>query len=155
MPIRLLVMLAAVLLATASCAPEPVEEASPIELVTSDLELMYGIISPNAEVVWDSVGTIVDDTGQNDFAPETDEEWEEVADRALGLAESANLLLLPERAQGRQVWIDTAVMMRDRAIRASETALLRDAEALLDAGGVLYEACVACHEEYLVEQTVF
>ncbi len=145
----------AVLAAAASCAPEPVEEASPIRIVASDLELMMGIIVPNAAVVWDSVGTIVDETGQNDFQPETDEEWEEVADRALGLAESANLLLIPERSQGRQVGIATAVMMRDRAIRASETALLRDAAAFLDSVGLLYESCVACHEEDLVEGTGF
>ncbi len=114
---------------------------------------MNGIIIPNAQVIFDAVGYIIDETGINAFQPETDEEWEEVADRALGLAEAANLLLLPERSEGREVWIETSLLMSERAVRASETALLRDPEALLEAGGELYEACEACHIEYIVDET--
>ncbi len=116
---------------------------------------MNGIIIPNAQVIFDSVGSIIDETGINDFQPETDEEWEEVADRALGLAEAANLLLMPERSEGREVWIETSLMMSERAVRTSETALLRDPAALLEAGGELYEACEACHLEYIVDETAF
>ena len=135
-----------------ACA-EPPSELPPFRIVASTEELMHGIVIPNAQVIWASVGTIVDENGINDFQPETDEEWEEVADLALGLAESANLLILPERSEGRERWIETALQMSDRAVRVSETALLRDPEALLLAGGDLYEACLACHEEYITDGT--
>lgn len=151
----LLSSLTAAAFLAASCASEaPVPEAPPYRIVASTEELMYGIVIPNAEVVFESVGSIIDETGINDFQPETDEEWEEVADRALGLAESANLLIMPERSEGREVWIETSLLMSERAVRVSETALLRDRDALLEAGGELYEACEACHMEYAVEADV-
>ena len=150
----LLPSMIAVACLAASCTSEPpAPEASPYRIVASDGELMNGIIIPNAQVIFDAVGYIIDETGINAFQPETDEEWEEVADRALGLAEAANLLLLPERSEGREVWIETSLLMSERAVRASETALLRDPEALLEAGGELYEACEACHIEYIVDET--
>ena len=74
----LLLSFVAVLGMAAACA-EPPPEPSPYRIVASDQELMNGIIVPNAEVIWESVGTIVDINGINDFQPETDEEWEEVA----------------------------------------------------------------------------
>jgi hypothetical protein len=141
-----------VLLAIAGCAAEaPPPEPPFYEIVTSDAELMKGIIDPNAFAVFDAVGAIVDADGIHEFEPATDEEWEMVADRALGLAEASNLLLMPERAQGRQSWIEQSEMMRERAIRASETALLQDAERLLEAGGELFEACQNCHDEYIID----
>jgi hypothetical protein len=119
--------------------------------VATDAELMKGIVDPNALVIFDSVGAIVDADGIHEFEPETDEGWEEVADRALGLAEAANLLLMPERSQGREIWIQSTLLMSERAIRASETALLQDADALLEAGGELFETCQTCHDEYIVD----
>ena len=148
----LLLSFVAVLGMAAACA-EPPPEPPPYRIVASNQELMHGIIIPNAEVIWESVGTIVDINGINDFQPETDEEWEEVADRALGLAESANLLIMPERSEGRELWIEISLQMSDSAVRVSETALLRDPDALLQAGGELYETCLACHEEYVVDPT--
>ena len=149
---RLLVFssLVAVLVLGAACG-EPAPEPPPYRFVASVADIMNGIVDPNAVVIFESVGTIVDLNGINDFQPETDEEWVEVADRALGLAESANLLLMPERSEGRDLWIEAALGMSDRAVRVSETALLRDPEALLQAGGELYEECLACHEAYLIE----
>lgn len=146
-------MIAAVCVAASCAAEPPAPEAPPYRIVASNLELMNGIIIPNAAVIFESVGSIIDETGINDFQPETDEEWEEVADRAMGLAEAANLLLMPERSEGRDVWIETSLQMSERAVRVSETALLRDADALLESGGVLYEACEACHLEYIVDET--
>jgi hypothetical protein len=142
----------AVLALAAACA-EPPPEPPPFRLVASTEDIMHGIVIPNAEVIWESVGTIVDENGINDFQPETDEEWERLADLAIGLAESANLLIMPERSEGRDLWIETALDMSDRAVRVSETALLRDPDALLEAGGQLYETCVACHEAYVVDGT--
>jgi hypothetical protein len=91
---------------------------------------------------------VVDANGETEYQPETDEEWQEVADRAMGLAESANLLLMPERSLGREPWIEYTLEMSDKAVDVSEAALLRDPDQLLFAGGELYEACAKCHEEY-------
>ena len=114
---------------------------------------MNGIIIPNAQVIFDAVGYIIDGNRNQCLSARNRRRMEEVADRALGLAEAANLLLLPERSEGREVWIETSLLMSERAVRASETALLRDPEALLEAGGELYEACEACHIEYIVDET--
>jgi hypothetical protein len=144
----LTLVLAGVLAGVAACSSEPVAEAPPFRIVASTGEIMHGIVIPNSDVIWGSVMIIVDENGEQHFQPETDEEWQEVSDRAMGLAESSNLLLMPERAQGREPWIEYTLEMSDKAVAASEAALLRDADQLLFAGGELYEACAKCHEEY-------
>lgn len=130
------------------CASEPEQEMPPFRIVASTGEIMHGIVIPNSDVVWGSVSIVVDESGETQNMPQSDEEWQEVADRAMGLAEASNLLLMPERSQGRQPWIDFTLEMSEKAEAAAEAALLRDFEQLLFTGGELYEACAKCHEEY-------
>ena len=144
----LLPVLVGIALGFTGCASEPEEEMPPFRVVASIGEVMHGIIIPNSDVIWGSVSVVVDLNGETQNMPQTDEEWQEVADRAMGLADASNLLLMPERSQGRQPWIDFTLEMSEKAEAAAEAALLRDFEQLLFTGGELYEACAKCHEEY-------
>ena len=60
-----------------------------------------------------------------------------MVDSALGLAETGNLLMLDAHAQARQDWIRFSNDMIDAAVLASNAALTRDFNAILDAGGVV------------------
>ena len=60
-------------------------------------ELMAEVIAPQADVIWNSTGTLSDETGVHDLSPKTDEDWDHVRSAAVILAEAQNLLVMPGR----------------------------------------------------------
>ena len=133
-----------------SCSPAGDSEAppSPFKAVASVEVLMHEIVYPNAEVVWDAVGTIITAEGTNEIRPGSQEEWDAVARSALTVAEAGNLLMLEGRAQDSGEWMERAAALIDAATLAIDAAHEHDPEALFDVGGQIYEACNACHESY-------
>ena len=65
------------------------------------------------------------------------------------MAETGNLLLMPGRSAGPD-WEGFARGLAGAGELAIAAAEARDAEALFDAGGQIYQVCRACHEQYLV-----
>lgn len=120
----------------------------PFKAVASVHELMHDIVYPNAEVVWESVGTIISYAGTEEIRPESEEEWEMVERSALTLAEVGNLLMLAGRAKDSGIWMEKARTLIDSATVAVEAARNRDAQAVFDSGEDVYFACDGCHEEY-------
>ena len=120
-------------------------------LVADDKQLMASVIEPAAEVYWDAVGVVMDESGTHEIEPATDEEWEAVRDAAFVLAESGNLLMLGERAQGREHWIVMSRALAEVGRRAVAAAESRDADAVFDMGAELYFTCTGCHSVYAVE----
>ncbi len=127
-------------------APKPEPAYRPI---TSVKQTMEWILDPAADVIWDSAGFIITAEGETDLSPTTDEGWAHVRNSAAVVAETGNLLLMPGRSAGPD-W----VAFSQKLTRAGEVAMAaaeaRDAAALFDAGGEIYQACRACHEQYLV-----
>src|SRR5688572_13664220 len=66
--------------------------------VASVKQVMKGIMAPAALTVFNSVGTVMTTEGIEERAPKTDEDWEAVGNAAAALAESANLLMMGDRA---------------------------------------------------------
>src|SRR5436309_2269347 len=60
-------------------------------------DIMDSMIDPGADVLWNSVATIVSAAGTEERAPRTDEEWASVKRSAVQLVEATNLLLMRER----------------------------------------------------------
>ncbi len=137
----------AVALILGACSPEAAS-GPPFRAVAPVGDLMHDVVYPHAEVVWDSVGTVVDFGGTHEIRPENEEQWERVAQSALTLAEAGNLLMMGERAKDSGAWIDHSANLTDAAIAVGEAAHNRDAQAVFDTGGGLYEACTGCHEQY-------
>jgi hypothetical protein len=81
--------------------------------------------------------------------------WEAVENAGLALAEAANLLILPRMCgNGRpapvqnadwQMWVQE---LRDAGMAAYKTAQTKDQDAILEAAGVVSEACLHCHQKY-------
>jgi len=109
---------------------------------------MQWIVEPAAERIWDSAGTIITAEGRTELAPTTDAGWDDVLEHATILAEAANLLMLPGRGPAGPDWIAYARGLHTTARQALAAAEARDADALFEAGGRIYEACVACHAQY-------
>jgi hypothetical protein len=122
--------------------------APPFQNVANVKQVMNWIIEPNADVLWDSVGTIITEQGIEEIQPQTEEEWEAVRNSAAVIAESGNLLMMEGRAFDRDQWMKDARGMIDAANTAIQAAEAKDVAALFDAGGVVYESCTACHSKY-------
>jgi hypothetical protein len=138
-------------LALAALLPAAIVAAeTPFKPVIDVHHTMEWITYPAAEVIWDSAGQIIDKDGEHDLSPTTEEGWENVARNAAILAESGNLLMLPGRAAGDD-WVAYSAQLVTAASEALDAAENRDAAALFDAGGEVYQACVACHEKYWVK----
>jgi hypothetical protein len=150
---RTVVFLVAVVawLAMVSCGgPAP----PPLKLHADVKQIMAAVVDPSADVVWDSVGTIVTAEGTEEIRPRDDEEWTEVAQAAWVLTESANSLMIGNRPKDTAEWMRLAQEMSDVSLKAARAAEAHDADALFAAGGDIYLACTACHEKYNIDLTM-
>jgi hypothetical protein len=80
--------------------------------------------------------------------PTTDVEWNELQGKALMLAETANILMMPAHAKDRTQWMDDARLMRNAGAAAFEAAKKKDLAALDALNEQLYESCTSCHRHY-------
>lgn len=134
--------------AQAPAAAPAAEQTTPYKPVATTLELMESIIAHAAEEYWESVRIVVDASGETQYIPETDEEWEEVWAAGMSLAESGNLLMMPPRAVDDE-WIRISGTLVDAGVAAAAAALSRDYEQVLAAGEQVYNVCVECHQRYI------
>jgi cytochrome c556 len=133
-------------IASAACnsAPPP----PPYQPVADVKTLMATIMEPAAEVYWDAVGIIVDDTGEHQIEPKTVEEWDAVRNAAYMVAESGNLLMMPTRARDGGEWMEASRLMIAAAQKAIRAAESRDKDAVFDTGAEMYDSCTNCHAKY-------
>ena len=117
--------------------------------VTDILQTMEWILDPATDVIWDSAGTIITAEGRRELAPTTPEGWNRVRNNAAIVAEAGNLLMVPGRAAGPE-WIRYAQGLSAAGMIVMAAAEAQDPDALFDAGGQLYGACVACHDRYWI-----
>src|SRR5438132_12931523 len=78
-----------------------VKSAPPQPALTSPStikDIMDSIVDPSAEFLFESVAEIADEQGVREKAPQMDEEWKEVRERAIALVEAPNLLVMNGRA---------------------------------------------------------
>ncbi len=163
------------LLLNSGCAtPQPEYRAT-----ATVQEIMKSIIDPSADVVWGSVGTIIDAEGTHERAPQTEEEWAEVRRHIIILIEASNLLLVRGRQvvapggileganimlsieeiqalmdEDRESWDRLSLGMHDAAMASLAAADARNAEAMFITGGELYESCEQCHNQYWYPEEV-
>ncbi len=142
-------ILAVTLLAAAvgGCSPTP----PPLRHVADVKQLMRSVTEPAADVYWDGVGTIIDQTGVTEIKPEMDEDWDALVNSAYVIAESGNLLMLGARPKDGGEWMQMSralVDVGEKAIRAAER---HDTKAVFDVGAEVYDVCTSCHAKYASE----
>jgi hypothetical protein len=144
-----LVALCTALLTGCGEPPKPAAPAAPpLQPVLSMKQLMEWVIDPAADAVWEPVKTIITEQGTKEIAPQTDEQWEAVRHGAATLHESAHLLTLEGRARDRGEWTKAARGLMEAADEALKAVEARNAQAVFDAGGRIYNACSNCHRRY-------
>ena len=152
-------------------AEEPAQP--PYAPVATIKDLMDSIIDPSADVVWESVATVVGKNGTVDRAPKTDEEWNNVRNGAIRLVEGSNLLMMPGRHVARPneksstpgvelepeemeklvnadraAFYSRAKALHDSSFAALQAIDAKDAEKLIDIGEKIDVACENCHTQY-------
>lgn len=140
------------LVVLSSCSsPAPAPEMPPFQTTANMKDLMLNVIDPAADTVWESVGTVIDETGTHEKFPSTQDEWDGVRAGAIQLAEAGNLLLIPARSGGSAEWIAEARALIDAANRAIKVIDAKDKDALFTAGGDIYDVCTNCHKQFAIQ----
>ena len=150
---------------TSSNGPTPNAQSGPVMTVN---QLMRGILFPLGNAVFFAQSDDPDALSR-DPQPSASPNpltglfggWQAVENSALALAESADLLLIAGRtcSNGEVVnvedadWIRFIDDLRDKSVAAYEAALTKNQDAMVDASGILSEACLACHRVYRREPT--
>ena len=154
--IRRLVAVAA-LAALTACSPRPSSGGGAADFNT-DLpmtEYMGHVVDPAAFMYWKNSGTVVDEKGEHDLTPTTDEGWDVLVTGATMLVEAGNVLQLPGRVRAPEAdWNKYAQMLSERAMIARAAAEKHDKAAVFEEGAKVYEVCVACHEQFVIQPDI-
>lgn len=135
-----------------ACSGPPEATPTPYRVSAGDVHfVMLDVLDPAADKIWDSAGTIITEAGSRELHPTTDEGWAEVRHAAAVVTESANLLMLPGRGRDAN-WIEISGGLADTGKTLMDAADAQDPQAVFDAGGTLYNVCVACHQIYVVAE---
>ena len=160
-------------IAACNSATPPPPTDSALRPTATIKDIMDSEVDPSADVLWESVATIVSAKGTEERRPRTDEEWKTVRRHAVILVEATNLLkmegrhvalpgqksenpgieLEPEQMEkmmkeDRQSFIKLANGLYDAGLVALKAIDAKNAEGLLDAGETIDSACETCHLKY-------
>ena len=124
-------ILIAVLLASATVGAQ----SQPVSTMS---ELMVKIIYPASDAIFYITTR----------EPKSEAEWVELQGKALAVAESANLLMMPGRARDQDRWMDDARLMLEAGRAAFKAAKAKDVAALEALNDQLYTSCTSCHQHY-------
>ena len=80
--------------------------------------------------------------------PANESEWNDLQGKALAVAESANLLMMPGRARDQDRWMADAKLMLDAGALAVKAAKTKNVEAVSALSDQLLESCTTCHKHY-------
>jgi hypothetical protein len=111
---------------------------------------MEHVLTPAAKIVWSVNGVVIDEKGEHDLSPKTEDDWERVVSGAATLAEATNALMIPERALD-PAWSRYAKALADAANKAYQAAEAHDLKAISQVSDQLDGICAACHRHYGVE----
>jgi cytochrome c556 len=129
------VLLAAPLSLAATAAQAP---TAPMQPASTMSELMVKIIYPASDAIFYITTR----------EPKSEAEWVELQGKALAVAESANLLMMPGRARDQDRWMQDAKLMLDAGRAAFRAAKAKDVAALDALNDQLYTSCTSCHQHY-------
>jgi hypothetical protein len=142
---------AALVIVYAAAAPSLGEDAAPPYRAYVDMKtFMEHVLTPAAKIVWSVNGVVIDERGEHDLSPKTDEDWERVVSGAATLVEATNALITPERARDAE-WLRYAKALADAADKAYRAAEAHDLRTISQVSDQLDGICAACHRHYGVE----
>lgn len=143
---------AALFVACVALSPSLGEDAGPpaFRAYVDMKTFMEHVLTPAAKIVWSVNGVVIDEKGEHDLSPKTEDDWERVVSGAATLAEATNPLMIPERALDPE-WSRYAKALAAAADKAYQAAEAHDLKTISQMSDQLDGICAACHRHYGVE----
>jgi len=136
--------------AAGAASPSLGEDASPLRPYVDMKTFMEHVLTPAAAIVWSVNATVIDEHGEHDLSPRSENDWERIVSGAATLAEATNALTIPQRALDSQ-WNVYARKLAEAANKAYVAAEARDLKSVAEVSDQLDGICAACHRHYGVE----
>ncbi len=151
---RILFAAAVLLFAVGAIVPpslgEDVQPGEPFAAHVDMKTFMEHVLTPAAKIVWSVNGVVIDEKGEHDLSPKTDDDWEKIVSGAATLAEATNALMIPQRALDPE-WSRYAKQLAAAAAKAYQAAEAHDLKTISDISDRLDGICAACHRHYGLE----
>ena len=148
--LRLRDSILAVVIGCAAASPSISEGAAPMPPFQTHVDMkifMEHVLSPAAAAIWRVNGLVIDENGEHDLSPKSDEDWEQVLSGAATLAEATNALMIPQRVRDKD-WNRYVRKLADAANRACRAAEAHDLKSISEVSDQLDGICSACHRHY-------
>jgi hypothetical protein len=143
----------AVVIGCVAASPSISEDAAPLPPFQAHVDMktfMEHVLSPAARIIWTVNGLVIDEKGEHDLSPKSNDDWEQVVSGAATLAEATNALMIPERVRD-QDWNRYVEKLADAANKAYRAAEAHDLKSVSEVSDQLDEVCAACHRHYGLE----
>jgi hypothetical protein len=136
-----------------AASPSISEDAAPVAPFQAHVDMktfMEHVLSPAARIIWKVNGLLIDEKGEHELSPRSDDDWEQVVSGAATLAEATNALMIPERLRD-QDWNRYVKQLADAADKAYRGAEAHDLKSVSEVSDQLDGICAACHRHYGLE----
>ena len=143
----------AVVITCVAALPSASDDAAPVSPFQPHVDMktfMQHVLGPAAAIIWRVNGVVIDEKGEHDLSPKSDDDWEQVVSGAATLAESTNALMIPQRARDPD-WNRYVKKLADAANKAYRAAEAHDLKSVSEVGDQLDGICAACHRHYGLE----
>jgi hypothetical protein len=146
-------VIVAVVMACLAASPSMSDDAAPTSPFQPHVDMktfMQHVLSPAAAIIWKVNGFVIDEKGERDLSPKSDDDWEQIVSGAATLAEATNALMIPQRAVD-PAWNGYVKKLADAADKAYRGAEAHDLKAVSEDSDQLDGICAACHRHYGLE----
>jgi hypothetical protein len=143
----------AVVIACMAASPSVSDDAastSPFQPHVDMKTFMEHVLGPAAAIIWKVNALVIDEKGEHDLSPKSDDDWEQVVSGAATLAEATNALMIPQRARDPE-WNQYVKQLADAADKAYRAAEAHDLKSVSEVSDKLDGICAACHRHYGLE----
>ena len=141
----------AVVMTCVAASPSASDDAvSPFQPYVDMKTFMEHVLGPAAAIIWRVNGVVIDEKGEHDLSPKSDDDWEKVVSGAATLAEATNALMIPQRVRDPD-WNPYVKKLADAANKAYRAAEAHDLKSASEVSDQLDEICAACHRHYGLE----
>jgi hypothetical protein len=147
---RTVIALAMACVAVSPSISDDAASTSPFQPHVDMKTFMQHVLGPAAAIIWKVNGVVIDEKGEHDLSPKSDDDWEQIVSGAATLAEATNALMIPQRARDPE-WNRYVKNLADAADKAYRAAEAHDLKSISEVSDQLDGICAACHRHYGLE----
>jgi hypothetical protein len=143
----------AIVMTCVAASPSISDDAAPPSPFQAHVDMktfMEHVLGPAAAIIWKVNALIIDERGEHDLSPKSDNDWEQIVSGAATLAEATNALMIPQRVRDPD-WNRYVRKLADAADKAYRAAEAHDLKSVSEVSDQLDGICASCHHHYGLE----